>query len=353
MRLLPADSVHGWTPYVWLIYLAPYVGYPFVTGIGGPVLALHALGLVAFLALYFRAYWVDGGERVPLIAGLAVLGLALCAINPGALTFVVFAAGFVGGAVTSRRAPLVIVILAVLAAAATGLLGWPAYFAAGVGLLALMIGFVNLHYSDMRQRDASLRLARDEIARLAALAERDRIAADLHDLLGHTLSLIVLKSALASKLLPRDQPRAAAEIADVERISREALHEVRQAVQGFRSATLTDELVRAREALAAAGVTLAEEIAPVTLPRATEHALALVLREAVTNIVRHARARHCRISLDISSPVTLKIEDDGVGGEVREGSGFASMRARLREIGGTLEHDGRHGTRIVARVPGA
>jgi two-component system sensor histidine kinase DesK len=230
-RLLPPDGAHGWTPYVWLIYLSAYAIYPFWVGASALVWAADAAGLVAFLALYFRGYWVDGARRLPVIAGLAVLGAALAPVNPGALTFFIYAAAFIGGACAGRAATLWIIGLTVAGVGLAVLLavvqGWRTplepMLIVSVIVMTPIIGFVNLHYNETRQRDAALRLAQDEIARLAARAERDRIAGDLHDLLGHTLSVIVLKSGLASKLMARDAGRAAIEIADVERISREAL----------------------------------------------------------------------------------------------------------------------------------
>ena len=368
-RLLPPDGEHGWTPYVWLIYLSAYVIYPFWVGASALVWTVDAVGLVAFLALYFRGYWVDGARRLPIIAGLALLGGGLAPINPGALTFFIYAAAFIGGACAGKAAALWIGALTVagvsLATTLALVQGWRTplepMLIVSVILMTPIIGFVNLHYNETRQRDAALRLAQDEIARLAARAERDRIAGDLHDLLGHTLSVIVLKSGLASKLMTRDAARAAAEIADVERISRDALAEVRRAVQGFRAATLSDELVRARGVLATAGIQLeaSAAIVPASGPVAglspqVEHAAALILRESITNVIRHARATRCRIDVArADGMLQLEIADDGVGGQAQEGSGTEGMRARAREIGGALERVGGRGMTIRLTAPWA
>ena len=228
-----------------------------------------------------------------------------------------------------------------------------------VVVMTPIIGFVNVHYNEGRQRDAALRLAQDEIARFATLAERDRIAADLHDLLGHTLSVIVLKSGLASKLMTRDTARAAVEIADVERISRDALAEVRRAVHGFRAATLSDELVRARGVLETAGIRAEVDATGVPssgrvadLNPPLEHAAALILRESITNVVRHSQATHCRIAIAHSDgTLRLEIVDDGVGGQSPDGHGLEGMRVRAREIGGVLERDGSRGMTIRLTAP--
>ena len=368
-RLLPPDGEHGWTPFVWLIYLSAYLIFPIWVGSSALVWAIDAAGLVAFLALYFRGYWVDGARRLPIIAALAALGVALAPFNPGSLTFFVYAAAFVGGAAAGRVAAAWIVALTfagVATAAGQAMLqGWrtPLEPMLGVTVVVMtpIIGFVNLHYNEGRQRDAALRLARDEIARFATLAERDRIAADLHDLLGHTLSVIVLKSGLASKLMTRDTTRAAVEIADVERISRDALAEVRRAVHGFRAATLSDELVRARGVLETAGIHADVHAASVPasgrvaeLAAPLEHAAAMILRESITNVVRHSQATHCRIAITHDGgTLRLEVVDDGVGGQSPDGHGVDGMRARAREIGGVLDRDGSRGMAIRLTAPTA
>lgn len=368
LRLLPPDGEHGWTPFVWLIYLSAYVIFPIWVGSSALVWVVDAVGLAAFLALYFRGFWVDGKPRLRIITGLSVLGMVMTPFNPGALTFFVYAAAFVGGAAAGGVAAARIVGLTVAgvatAAAQTLLQGWRTplepMLVITVVLMTPIIGFVNVHYNESRQHDAALRLAQGEIARFATLAERDRIATDLHDLLGHTLSVIVLKSGLASKLLADDPARAAAEIADVERVSREALAEVRRAVHGFRTTTLSDELVRARGVLETAGIRADVDAAAVpasgrvsNLAPALEHAAALILRESVTNVVRHSGATHCRIAIARdAAALRLEVADDGVGGAEPDGHGVEGMRARAREIGGVLDRDGSRGTviRLVAPV---
>jgi two-component system sensor histidine kinase DesK len=366
VRLLPRDGEHGWTPFVWLIYLSAYVLHPILVRPWPWLWSVHAAGLGAFLILYFRGYWVDGRERVPIIAGLAVLGVVLTPLNPGALAFFVYASAFIGGAVTGRTAAAWIVglTLAGLATAATVYLtyGWRTVLdpmlLVTVALMTPIIGFVNVHYTETRRRDAALRMAQDEIARMATLAERDRIATDLHDLLGHTLSVIVLKAGLAVKLLTRDVARAGVEMADVERISRDALAEVRRAVHGFKAATLSDELVRARGVLATAGIAvdLAADVVPANGPvpdlRAdVEQAAALILRECITNVIRHAQATTCRIAVARDADaLRLEVRDNGVGTPNEAGSGIQGMRARAQDIGGTLTYEGGTGTTVRLQV---
>jgi two-component system, NarL family, sensor histidine kinase DesK len=347
MRLLPKDTAHGWTPYLWLIYVGPYIVFPFLAprvllaGSRALTLTVWALGLVSFLWLYFRSYRVDGAPRLRLIVALAALGAVLSPINPAALMFFVYASGFVGGAAPPRHAGIWIGGLTLAGVIIAAFNRWEPYLLiSGIAIMTPLIGFVNLHYSETRRRDAALKLAQDEVARVATLAERERIAGELHDLLGHTLSVIVLKSELASKLVAQDPARAAHEMNEVERVSREALAEVRRAVHGFRSATLADELVRARAVLETAGINVTVRAA-VERPSNPdiEHAVAMIMREAVTNVVRHSRATACRITVsEVDGCLHMQIDDDGVGREVVPGAGIESMRARARELGGTVVH---------------
>jgi len=195
-----------------------------------------------------------------------------------------------------------------------------------------------------------LGLAHEQIAHLAKLAERERIARDLHDVLGHTLSVVVLKSELAGKLMDRDPVRARHEIGEVEHIARKALGEVREAIRGYRTEGLAAEIARAKKTLDAAGVALDCGTKPPQLAPAEETVLSLIVREAVTNIVRHAQASHCRLEFASNGFGTaLTVEDDGRGGVREEGNGLRGMRERVESIGGKLLIDSGEGTRQGTR----
>jgi two-component system sensor histidine kinase DesK len=199
-------------------------------------------------------------------------------------------------------------------------------------------------------------MAHEEIEALAAVAERERIARDLHDVLGHTLSVIVLKAELAGRLLARgeDTSRAAQEIADVERTARSALAEVRETIGGYRARGLPAEMDAARNALTAAGVRFEVEGAPAagTLRPAEETVLALALREAVTNVVRHAQAQTCRLRFTVQNGRhSLAIEDDGQHTALQEGNGLRGMRERVESLGGTVQLEREHGTRLLIELP--
>jgi two-component system sensor histidine kinase DesK len=164
---------------------------------------------------------------------------------------------------------------------------------------------------------------------------------------------VVLKSELAGKVMDREPQRARIEIREVEQIARKALTEVREAIRGYRSEGLTAEIARAQKTLDAAGVTLeCCGIKPTQLAPAEETVLSLIVREAVTNIVRHAQASRCRLEFAANgSGTALVVEDDGRGGIHEEGNGLPGMRERVESMGGKLQIDSGQGTRLLVEIP--
>ncbi len=351
IRLLP-DSPLGWTPYAWLVYLSFYIVVAVVTSKTGADWAINGAGLVVFLVLYFRGFWSHGQGLLRIALALVGLGVVLSPYNMGANAFFIYGAAFLGDAARpSVAARWLLAIAAVIALEA-----WlvPLDIRTWIpGLVfSLLIGGTNIHFGEVRRKDQALLAAWKNAEHFAAVAERERIARDLHDLLGHTLSVIVIKSELASKLADIDPGRAANEIRDVERISRNALAEVRHAIHGYRGERIEQELETGRAALEARGVTLVGDVPPLQVEPAVERALALALREALTNVLRHSRAKQCDVRAErTAGSIRLIVQDDGVGGNDREGAGLSGMRARLAEIGGTVLRDGSRGTRLELSVP--
>ncbi|MEW2624821.1 histidine kinase [Streptomyces sp. NPDC048106] len=227
-------------------------------------------------------------------------------------------------------------------------------------LLVVLIGFAMVGVGQLVRTTIELRKARATVAQLAANEERLRLARDLHDLLGHSLSLITLKSELAGRMLPEHPDKAARQVADIEQVSRQALVDVREAVTGYRRPRLAVELAGTLVALTAAGVAAEVPAEPdlAGVPEEAESALAWALREAVTNVVRHSGADRCTVRLTrrqtLDGPVLeLAVEDDGSGGGGGGfGNGLTGLTERLEKAGGTLEAGrARHGFRLVARVP--
>jgi two-component system sensor histidine kinase DesK len=341
----------------WLVYLV----FVFVGPLREPSTwvdwALAAASIGIFLPLYFGVWRaIDRRPRLAVVLNIAiaVMGLALIPWNVGANSFVIYSAAHAPFVFRPRSAAVYLLSLAAAVALVSLSLPEPMRFwlVLPTTVLIFMVGGGNLFYAEHHRRNALLWQAREDVEEMAALAERERISRDLHDLLGHTLSVIALKSELASKLADTDPARAADEIRDVERVSRDALTEVRAAVEGFQARGFSGELRNAARALESAGVRLEADSSGVQMSARQEGVMALVLREAVTNVVRHAKASVCRVRLtETSGELVLTIQDDGVGGPPADGHGLSGMRQRIAAAGGTLSVESRNGFTVDARLP--
>jgi two-component system sensor histidine kinase DesK len=244
----------------------------------------------------------------------------------------------------TRLRTFFLVLTAMMAAvvAETRYLGRPFATVESVLFLCVIFGLSNFAFAQQARANALLERANSEIERLSVEAERERIARDLHDLLGHTLTVITMKLDLARRLLShdpdRDLGRARNEIVEAEQTARNALAEVREAVSGFRAEGLAEEISRARRSLLSADIKLTTALAPVSLSSSQVNVLCLALREAVTNVVRHAHATVCRVALlEKDRTVHFTIEDNGLGGQVREGNGLRGMRERVQSLAGDVK----------------
>lgn len=340
-------------PWVWrlvgagfLLWLVPdaYAMWHSSHGLAYRVLVL---GLLALFCVVYLLVWPQPWRPMPSLrwwSVLVALGLFLTGLlGPGSIGVLVYV--LISGAATlpTRQAFLMLWLTLAGMALYTGLSDKGPQWSQIVifGSITLMMIALMGNLRTIRE----LQAARDEVARLAVADERSRIARDLHDVLGHNLTTITVKASLARKLLERGEAApAATEIGDVERLSRQSLTDVRSTVSAQRKVSLPEELAGARAVLTAAG------IEPV-LPQATEEVrpeysevFAYVLREAVTNVVRHSGASRCEVSLGES---WLDVRDDGTGigakPEHVAGTGLIGIRERLEVLGGSLQ---------VGRVPG-
>jgi two-component system, NarL family, sensor histidine kinase DesK len=352
MRLIPKES-----EFAWAIYSVLYYGFflidPIVNHASLKVWILTALATVVFLVLYFGLFWVSSRQGLMHLAGMVLLGVAFAKYNGGATTFFIFASAC-GPFVVDTEADGVKVLLAIQAA---GVLTWWGFHLNGWFLLfgnglSFVVGISDLHFAQRARANRKLLKAQEEIEHLATVAERERIARDLHDVLGHTLSVIILKSELAGKLMDRDPQRAGNEIREVEQISRQALSEVRDAIRGYRSKGLSAELAQAKATLETAGIAVKCEATKISLPALHESVLSMAVREAVTNVVRHAQAHTCNLRLEHhNGACQLAIEDDGRGSAQSEGNGLRGMRERVEMLGGTLNRESQAGTRLTITLP--
>ena len=339
--------------FIWLIYSVFFIVDPIQRHNAGVWLEFAA-AYTCFLALYTGLVYAKRKRTqfVVLIA-MGLLGIAYFPFNGGACGMFIYVAAFVP--FIAESIPVSVITFAAVSGAmmVEGLLlhlsPWSWAFCA---FFAVAVGSGNLVAAQRMRANRKLELAHEEIAQLAKLAERERIARDLHDVLGHTLSLVVLKSELAGKVLEGDPERARREIGEVEQIARKALGEVREAIRGYRSEGLAAEIARAQKTLDAAGVTLECGDKPPHLAPAEETVLSLIVREAVTNIVRHAQASRCRLEFAASGQGTaLVVEDNGCGGIRQEGNGLRGMRERVESLGGQLRIDSGQGTRLMIEIP--
>ena len=332
------------------------------------LLAGWAIFLVVLFSLFRGGRDYAGTLRGPWlqVATLAMASIAVIAEvgfgvgDAGALFF--YAGVSASRVVPERRALAWIALVSLAAAVSTGTAAADPGAGLDVGVTVGTISLTIFALSAVGRTNRALQAARQELAVLAVAEERNRIARDLHDTLGHSLSVIALKSELARRILPDDPVRAASEMADVERVSREALASVRETVSGYRQPSLAIELAGARAALTAAGISASVEPAPDGLPRDVDTVLGWAVREGVTNVLRHSEASNARIRvLSDGAFRAVEVTDDGRGrpdappaaGPPRPGVGLAGLRERAARLGGSVDAGPLpdRGFRLVVAVP--
>lgn len=353
MRLLPSDQHPGWVRFIWLAYLVFFFTHPVFDHVGWKEWTATILGVAAFLCLYFGFFWLKRPRNLVALGAMVLLGVAFAPYNAGAAAFFIYASSFIPFAVeTEWSAAKLLALLVAIIGIESWLLHLPLQFTLIAAFFSIFIGSGNIYFAQRNRSLEKLRLAQEEIEHLAKVAERERIARDLHDVLGHTLSLIVVKSELAVKLMDRYPERAKQDVEDIQQAARQALTEVRSTIRGYRAEGLDEELKRAAKALESAGVNVKAESDKMSLSPAQETVVALLLREAVTNVVRHAQAHNCMLRLQpANGDCLLEIKDDGRGGQQIEGNGLRGMRERIEALGGTFERDTTAGTRLTIRFP--
>jgi two-component system sensor histidine kinase DesK len=346
-----------WIAGIWLIFLLEPVAEIWPPDAGDEVLALVAI--LGFSVTYLAAFWLLKRRRedqleteLPLGQGAAVIALLVLlnlleypALGEAALGGVIYIAATAAMVLPVRVAlPVVLAVSGAAALAIATMPGWSRDF--DFAVFALTGAFLLWAVRQILVRNIDLVRMKQENEALLVDQERNRFARDLHDILGHSLTVIAVKAELAGRLLEEGaDPRAAAEVADLERLSRDALADVRRAVRGYREITLPGEIARARGALEAAGI---EAVVPSSVDDVVgdlRELFAWTIREGVTNVLHHSRAERCEIELTADRVV---IRNDGLapGGEARasdvEGNGLRGLRERAAAAGARL-HAGRVG----------
>lgn len=352
----------GWVfAAVWLVYLGQPLGR--INQADAGIRALGYLALAAFVVLFLVG--VGYGRRLrmddrswpqwqPITFWLG-LAAAMLAMMPGAgetaLVCMAFLSAFAAASFAPRLAIAVVVTLLLVTEVATRTVsGWEDHgYGLGVLLAAVAAGGFRLAF----ERNKALVRAQEELAAVAVEEERSRIARDLHDILGHSLTVITVKAELARRLLDVDTERTRKELDDLEQLSRDALSDVRATALGVRGVSLANEIAQARTALETAGIDAVVPTAADAVPSRWREVFAWTIREAVTNVVRHSRARRCVVEVTGSM---LRISDDGVGlgPSASAGQGLAGLRQRIESAGASLRTgpglDGR-GVELLVEVP--
>jgi two-component system sensor histidine kinase DesK len=341
-----------WTPVLMIGPLIATVQDPSPVGIIALVAIPALFAGFVWLAIETSAWTLRVIRPVTLTALVGACAAVVLAEGDGwisawGFTGVAAAIGFpaLGSAIT-------LVSAAVVAGVTTALAASHAIVAASATVLFTGVGAFVIQ--QLAVSNAELERTRRLLARSAVEEERLRFARDLHDVAGHTLSVIVVKAETARRLAPTDPDAAAEHAADIERLGRDALRELRTAVAGYRRSSLDAELERARTSLASRGVDLAVRKDAGGLDAEIDALFGSVVLEASTNLLRHAqRATVCRVTV-VAEPslASIEVEDDGVApAPVREGTGLTGLRERVRRLGGDLVVEADGGFRVRAEVP--
>ncbi|BCJ32538.1 hypothetical protein Athai_00410 [Actinocatenispora thailandica] len=362
-----------------LVWLALLV-FPMVVAVSNAqwlaVVGLLVLGGTMTTAMRLAPAGRSQLARYLLLLPLLALTLAVGRVVPGSGGLLVVLPAQAAAMILPMVIPSFVGVLVVSVLSIVVLGGHGGMDYASIALAAWMSGLVMFILRRFFTTIGLLREAREELARAAVADERTRFARDLHDLLGHTLSVIVVKAQVVRRLVDRDATQAAAAAADIETIGRQALVEVRETVTGYRQRGLAAELDGARAALADAGVTATVRRAAGDLDDAADALLGWAVREGTTNVIRHSAATHCTISLRYADGrAVLQIADDGTGaartepagadgapagpgaasaglGGLGGGNGLRGLAERFAAAGGTVHTaGGRHGFTLSVTVP--
>lgn len=340
-------------PWPWLVYL-PFYAMPWLFRAPTSFQLIAAIiGVAVFLPTYFISHRLNGVRLLGPVTAMFAIGALLAPLGGSWTVFSVYAGSEAGRLRPARHAIAVIALLA-LATAAVGF-AWrqPMLWVLPGILLVVMTGGATISREAFYARTQALLATQEEVRRLAGTAERERITRDLHDVVGRTLTLVALKADLARRLVPGDPAAAAIECQTIATLAREGLGEVRAALAGQIGGSLAHEAAASSAALEAAAVSAQITGDFAAIPSDAGAVLAMTLREAVTNVIRHAQAQSCRIDLSMTGQeARLAVSDDGHGRSFTEGRGLMGMRQRLQAAGGSLTiQPGTSGMRLIATVP--
>ncbi len=360
--LLPRQDELQYGPYIWLLYL-----FIFFVSLSQyhPVensFIYATIGTIAFLALYFNGYWAGAKKVRWNILGILVVGTLMTILTPGASVFFVYAGAFCCRLGSTRNAVIGLALIAFWIGLLSLWAGYGSYFYIPGILFTFLIGGVNIYQHDLSLKRKELILTQQEVRHLARTSERERIARDLHDLIGHTFSVITLKAELANKLMDKDLEKAKQEISSLENLSRDALTQVREVVTGYRTSDLSTELAHAKYVLESNEIHFEYHYDELELDDSTNKELAIILKELVTNILKHSQASKVRARIgETNNTIQLTVKDNGIGFDsaksnnaIKDDSnsyGLQGIGERVKKLDGELSIQSEQGTQIQISVP--
>jgi len=342
----------GERPEFYLVYLLFYF-FPwlFQTPSSGDIIA-SVVAISVFIPIYFHGHKQAGLKSVPHVIAISAIGFALSPFFGAHGVFHIYAmvqAGFIRPERAAWIVALITTVVFSLFSWLTHQTWWDYSFPIFIGIIT-MIGTVST--AERIEQTAQLERSRALDKQLAAVAERERIAQDLHDLLGQTLTMVALKSEVAVKLFEKNPKQAKQELEEIRDAARSALKDVREAVAGMNKTTLNAEIKRAQQILSSAGVTLAIEGVIPTLKAEVDQVLGLAVRETMTNIVRHSKAKSANLLIEKTAEILLlTVEDNGIAEPIKEGSGLSGLRKRIESLGGQTEFQLTPGLRVSIQIP--
>ncbi|MBL4659401.1 MAG: sensor histidine kinase [Alcanivoracaceae bacterium] len=353
-KLLPDHDDFHYGPYIWLIYLVMF----FIS-----LAAYHpvkysywyaAMGTFLFLVVYFNGYWVSANKIKWNILAILIIGSFLAQLTSGASVFFVYAGAFCCMLGSSRKALIALMIIVAWIGLLSFYFGHSLFFYMPAIFFTLMIGGINIYQHDITLKRKELILSQQEVSHLAKISERERIARDLHDLIGHTFSVITLKAELAGKLIEKNQKKALAEILELENISRDALKQIREVVTGYRSSDLNTELAHAKYVLESNNIHFEYHFDDIELKDETNKELAIILKELVTNILKHAQADKAEVLIkQDNNMAVLLVQDNGKGFSKDSGEGFGlkGINERITKMSGQFKIESSSGAKLTVSVP--
>jgi len=356
----------GIFPYLWLIYIA----LPVINMLGeeGLKMGIGFAFITLFLVTYRQLYFAAGTNRffVWLSIQMSIIFILSMWYHPTYIYMGFFTANFIGWYTDRRKFTISLVLFAIIEAIplikSASMLGWRDLAFMCPFLLIMLFSPFGIRSLNRRQQlEKELAQANEQIHNLIKGEERMRIARDLHDTLGHTLSLITLKSQLVEKLAAKNPEKAQLEAREIQNTSRAALRQVRELVSDMRTATLPEELVEAQIILESADIQFSCTGNPKLegISDLAHNIISLCLREAVTNVVKHSQASRCQITIEsLENEWRLSVADNGIGLTCKEkgdspsdSNGLKGMAERLSLIGGTVEAKSEQGTILNIHVP--